>query len=300
MQEEKSNTLRPHKLTYKVSRELAISICKKSKQIKAYAFYLAIKHYSQSSSLNYWRKNIGQIRVITGINSENTIRKRIKECYQYGFFHGEFSNKHLRCKKTERILPYFKIPLHKESVISISKTKLNGVKQIENFIKICAFDRQRERQIYAEKKTLAMKKLNIKSSNKEKLSKSLLRLVKKEIQSVDERIVLKQIRAGRRKLGKYIQRSGSTATRVIKAAKEFKLVKDIHYRPQLICDIPANFQIDDVQFWAKKKFKTFAFYKEGAIWIKFANSVALNPINEYNPIQNSKSPKKGQSVCFIF
>jgi len=126
-----------------------------------------------------------------------------------------------------------------------------------------------------------------------------------------------RIRAGRRKLGDYIQRSGTTATRVTKKAKSLKLARDVNYRSQLLMEIPPNFQIDDVQLWAMKKFKTYAFYKDGCIWLKYANSVFLNKKNEFSPILNKDNFKSntcksnnlsnilikentGQSVCFTF
>lgn len=309
MQPEKlSNFTRPHKQTYKVCRELAAQICSNfSDHIKAFAFYTAIRHYSQSSSLSNWRKNIDLIKSITGINSENTIRKRIKDCYRLGYFHGSFSQKHIKCKRPEYLLKIYGISLKKESVTSISKQKINGTRQIESFIKICAFDKHRDRQIYAEKKSLALKELNIKTSNKEKLSNGIYKLVKKKIRSIDDKSVLFQIRAGRRKLGNYIQRSGVTATRVIKKAKQLKLVRDVHHRPQLLDSMPPNFEIDQLQLWAMKKFKTYAFYKNSCIWLKYANSVYLNKSNEYKPEpgaapkpQIQKIPNTGQSVCFTF
>ena len=298
---------RPHKETYKVCRELAAFMCQSaSGNIKALAFYTAIKHYSQSSMIKDWRKNILKLKEITGINSENTIRKRIKECYKLGFLHGEFKDNHLKCKKNERILDKNEISLRKESITSISKSKLNGVKQIETFIKICAFDKQRERQIYQEKKSLVLKDIDSKSSNKEKLSKGLNALVKEKIKGVDDKSVLMRIRAGRRKLGDYIQRSGTTATRVTKKAKSLKLARDVNYRSQLLMEIPPNFQIDDIQLWAMKKFKTYAFYKDGSIWLKYANSVFLNKKNEFLPVASNCTRKiqgkenTGQSVCFTF
>ncbi len=303
---------RPHKETYKVCRELAATICEyASSDIKAFAFYIAIKHHSQSSMLNNWRKNIPGLKKITGINSENTIRKRIKECYQLGFLHGNFKDDHLKCKKNERLLKAYKIPLRKESITSISKIKINGTKKIESFIKICAFDKHRERQIHQEKKALVLKELGSKLSNKEKLSKGLNLIVKEKIKSVDDKAVLMRIRTGRRKLGDYIQRSGVTATRVIRKAKELSLVRDVRYRPQLVGSFPAHFEIDDLQLWAMKKFQTYAFYKDGDIWLKYANSVFLNLKNEFQPVPKDNlisnilnntlvKERRGQSVCFTF
>lgn len=279
----KSKYSRPHTKTYKVSKELAVFICKNSHLIKPFSFYVAVKHCFESSSISNWRSRYDFLSKVTGIKSKNTIRKRILECYKYGFFHGEFSSKHLSCKKTELIMKDRGIPVFLQSITSIHKPKLKNTKQIETYIKICAFQRHKERQVFAEKVSLIKNKMKIRSSDKEKLTKGLSKLVIRNAKCVEDQYVIGSIRAGRRCLGRNIQRSASTATRVVKKAKELNIVDEKVNKPLRLGDILSKHTIFEEMKEYHKVFKNFVYFKANSIYLKEANQVGLKLSVEYTP-----------------
>jgi hypothetical protein len=106
-------------MSYKFDKTFCSKVSLHSDEIKAYALYIFVKHYSEAGNIHNWRFKKKEICEMTGIRSWNTILKRIKKGYEMGLYHS-IEEHHLRAVKMDSMR---KILLGLWRLIIITTTK---------------------------------------------------------------------------------------------------------------------------------------------------------------------------------
>ena len=262
-------------MSYKFDKTFCSKVSLHSDEIKAYALYIFVKHYSEAGNIHNWRFKKKEICEMTCIRSWNTILKRIKKGYEMGLYHS-IEEHHLRAVKMDSILEYHDIDLTLKRTITVRKKLIRNIKDAEDFIRALAIDNHHNNQAYKERISCAKRKLGLTTDNTEKLSRGLSKFVKKVAKGVDDLEVSFNVGTGRKKIGSYFDRSKTTAQRYIKRLKAKNFIDDRMTKAKKVFENVNRYMISYKLLEAQNLYKTFSFWKNGSVYIKKANSVTLN------------------------